>query len=97
VRQVLDYVMRGEVTAGVVYATDAEQAGDRVKVVATAPENSHEPIVYPAVLVKKSRSAAAARRFLDHLATDDARDILRRRGFTLPPAPDAAKPAGRRP
>ena len=86
VRQVLDYVTRGEVTAGVVYATDAKQAGDKVKVVATAPEDSHEPIVYPAVLVKKSRNAAAARRFLDHLATDDARHILQQRGFTTPPA-----------
>jgi molybdate transport system substrate-binding protein len=97
VRQVLNYVARGEVTAGVVYATDARQAGDKVKVVATASENWHDPIVYTAVLVKKSRNAAAARRFLDHLATDDARRVLRARGFTIPPAPsEPAKPADRR-
>jgi molybdate transport system substrate-binding protein len=87
VRQVLDYVIRGEVTAGIVYATDAKQAGDKVKIVATAAEDSHDPIVYPAVVVKKSASAAAAKRFLDY-ATDDAeaRRLLEARGFTRPKA-----------
>src|SRR4051812_43756680 len=33
VRQVLDYVERGEVAAGIVYATDALAAGDKVRVV----------------------------------------------------------------
>jgi ABC-type molybdate transport system substrate-binding protein len=47
---VLDYVIRREVTAGIVYATDAEQAGDKVKVAATARASSHDPIVYPAVV-----------------------------------------------
>jgi molybdate transport system substrate-binding protein len=97
VRQVLDYVSRGEVTAGVVYATDAKQAGDKVKVVATAPKDSHEPIVYPAVLVKKSRNAAAATRFLDHLGGEEARRILKERGFTPAGSEKSAEPAGRRP
>ena len=97
VRQVLDYVARGEVTAGVVYATDAKQAGDKVKVVATAPKDSHEPIVYPAALVKKSRNAAAATRFLDHLGSEEARATLEKRGFTRPAAEKQAEPAGREP
>ena len=95
VRQVLDYVTRGEMTAVIVYATDAKQAGDKVKVAAKAPEGSHDPIVYPAVVVKKSREAAAAKRFLDHLNGDDARRILERHGFTVPPPPTSQ--AGRRP
>lgn len=98
VRQVLDYVIRGEVTAGIVYATDAKQAGDKVKIVATAAEDAHDPIVYPAVVVSKSANAAAAKRFLDY-ATDDAeaRRLLEARGFTRPkpavsaPAADASK------
>jgi molybdate transport system substrate-binding protein len=97
VRQVLDYVIRGEVTAGVVYATDAKQAGERVKVVATAPKDSHDPIVYPAVIVKKSGNAAAAKKFLDYLSTDDeARRLLEARGFTRPkesPKKSALTPA----
>ena len=36
VRQVLDYVVRDEVEAGVVYSSDALSAGDKVKVIARA-------------------------------------------------------------
>jgi molybdate transport system substrate-binding protein len=99
VRQVLDYVIRGEVTAGLVYATDAKEAGDKVKVVATAPKGSHEPIVYPAVVVKRSGNAAAARRFLDHLRSEEAREILKKRGFAPAETERPADPAsaGRRP
>ena len=89
-RQVLDYVTRGEVTAGIVYATDAKQAGGKVKVAAAAPQGSHDPIVYPAVVIKDSANASAARRFLDHLATDDARRALEARGFTVPKQPDSS-------
>jgi molybdate transport system substrate-binding protein len=100
VRQVLDYVMRGDVTAGVVYATDAKQAGEKVKIVATAPEDSHDAIVYPAVVVKKSAKAAAAKRFLDYVGTDEARGLLDARGFTRPKESKESKappPAERRP
>ncbi len=83
VRQVLDYVSRGEVTAGIVYATDAKQAGDKVKIVATAPKDSHDAIVYPAVVVKSTTHAEAAKKFLDHLAGDDAVKTLKSYGFTL--------------
>lgn len=84
VRQVLDYVVRGEVSAGIVYATDAKEAGEKVRVAATAPAGSHDPIVYPAAVIKKSARAAAAVKFLDHLGGDDARRALQSRGFTLP-------------
>jgi molybdate transport system substrate-binding protein len=94
VRQVLDYVIRGEVTAGVVYATDARQAGERVKVVATAPRDSHDPIVYPAVIVKRSAHAAAAKKFLDYLSTDDEpRRLLEARGFSRPKAAAKKSPS----
>lgn len=86
VRQVLTYVERGEVSAGVVYGTDAKESGDKVRVVATADEKTHEPIVYPAVIVTGSKHVDDARRFLTYLAGDDARDILRAKGFTPPAA-----------
>lgn len=83
-RQVLSYVERGEVSAGIVYATDARQAADKVRIIATAPQDAHEPIVYPAVLVGRSPRQAAGRRFLGHLSTEPARAGFRRRGFTTP-------------
>ena len=47
VRQVLTYVETGNVDAGIVYSTDA-LSSSKVKVVATAPPNSHDPVIYPA-------------------------------------------------
>ena len=93
VRQVLDYVSRGEVDAGIVYATDA-MTDANVKVVATADGSLHDAIVYPAVLVRRDgRTSAGARRFLDHLKAEPTRAVLRKRGFattaptTRPSAP----------
>jgi molybdate transport system substrate-binding protein len=86
VRQVLEYVERGEVDAGIVYATDAREAGERVRVVATAEAGAHEPIQYPAVVLADSPRRAGARAFLDYLAAEKAREIFARRGFTDPTA-----------
>jgi molybdate transport system substrate-binding protein len=83
VRQVLDYVQRGEVDAGVVYATDAVEAGNKVRVAARADDSWHDPILYPAAVVTHSPKADSARRFLDFLATPQARKILTDHGFTL--------------
>lgn len=84
VRQVLDYVIRGEVSAGIVYKTDAIEAGDKVKVVATADPTWHQPIVYPAAIVRASSKRDAAKRFLDYLTSDKAKVIFRSHGFTSP-------------
>ena len=93
VRQVMDYVARGEVTAGIVYETDAKQAGGKVKVVANAPRDSHDPIVYPAVVLNRSKKHAGAKKFIDYLAGDRARKILTDRGFTTPDPKTPNKPA----
>jgi len=85
VRQVLDYVQRGEVSAGLVYATDARIAGEKVRVVCTIEEKDHEPIIYPAALVKASKRQAAATRFLDFLVSEKGQAGLKEFGFTPPP------------
>ena len=84
VRQVLAYVERGEVAAGLVYATDARAAGSAVRVVATAEASTHDPIEYPAVTVTDAPHAAAAKRFLDYLGTPPARAVFVSHGFTVP-------------
>jgi molybdate transport system substrate-binding protein len=82
VRQVLDYVSRGEVQAGFVYATDAAIMKDRVRVVLTA--TGHAPVRYPVAIVADSRQKALAARFIAFLATQPAREILARFGFGAP-------------
>lgn len=81
VRQVLDYVARGEVDAGVVYRTDAQVAGGSVRIAATAPENSHEPILYPIAVVRESRNREAARAFVELVISPEGQGILRHYGF----------------
>jgi len=80
VRATLAYVARGEAPFGIVYATDA-RAEPKVRVVGTFPENTHEPIVYPAALTKDSKPDAA--QFLAYLKTPAARNTLERAGFTV--------------
>lgn len=82
VRQVLTYVETGNADAGLVYATDAE-ISKRVRVVATAPEASHDPIVYPLALVKGCRDEATARAFIAYLSSPAAKAIFLRHGFTM--------------
>jgi molybdate transport system substrate-binding protein len=82
VRQVLDYVGRGEVEAGFVYATDAAVMKDRVKVVAAV--SGHDPITYPVAVVAGSSQEALAGRFVSFLSGEPAREILARHGFGIP-------------
>ena len=82
VRAALAYVARGEAPLGIVYQTDA-QAEKRVRVVGVFPEDSHPPITYPLALTVRARPEAA--RFADFLASDTARQIFTRHGFTALP------------
>lgn len=82
VRQVLDYVSRGEVDGGFVYATDAAIVRGKVKIVATV--QGHQPIVYPAALVAASPKKALGQAFLDFLAGPESTAILSKYGFGQP-------------
>lgn len=81
VRQVLDYVVRGEVDAGIVYRSDARGASDKVRVVTTAPDDSHQPILYPIAVVRDSRRKAAAQEFINLVMSAEGQNILRKYGF----------------
>jgi len=82
VRQSLDYVARGEVDAGFVYATDAAIMPDKVKI---AFEISLQtPISYPIAATAASDHADEARRFIDYLFLPEAQAILARYGFQQP-------------
>lgn len=81
VRQVLDYVVRGEVDAGVVYMTDARVAGEKVSIAATAPEAGHSPILYPIAVIRDSRQKQAAQEFVDFVGGAEGQTILQKYGF----------------
>jgi molybdate transport system substrate-binding protein len=83
VRQVLAYVERGEVDAGIVYRTDA-QASSRVRIAAAAPPATHSPITYPLVLVSRRPHPEEARAYAAFLLGPRGREVLARRGFTAP-------------
>ncbi len=85
VRQVLSYVETGNVDAGLVYASDAK-VSDQVKVVATAPADSHSPTIYPVAVLKDSKNPDAAQEFAQFLASDPARRKFESYGF-IPIAP----------
>lgn len=82
VRQVLDYVVRGEADAGFVYRTDAELVKEKVRIVSTV--GGHAPVTYPAAVVSDSRQPALARAFVDYLSGAEAQAILARYGFAKP-------------
>jgi molybdate transport system substrate-binding protein len=84
VRQVLVYVEHGEVEAGIVYRTDAKEAGEQVKVAATADARDHTAIEYPGAVLASSGHKKEAGAFLDFLATDEGRKILVDKGFGVP-------------
>jgi len=82
VRQALDYVARGEVDAGFVYATDALILRDKVRVALEVPTST--PILYPAAAIAGSTSPDVARRFVDFLLSPAAQALLAHQGFQKP-------------
>ncbi|MEW5801608.1 MAG: molybdate ABC transporter substrate-binding protein [bacterium] len=84
VRQVLGYVVRKEVDAGIVYNTDALTVKDPSLTVLTIDAKSHENIEYPMAVVKGTQHESAARLFTDFVASKTASDILKKYGFLTP-------------
>jgi molybdate transport system substrate-binding protein len=80
-RATLLLVQRGEVAAGIVYASDAN-GDDRLQISAIFPDDAHDPIRYQAGIVKDG-NLEAARRLLEFLRTPESKGIFRRRGFRL--------------
>ena len=79
VRAALQLVALGEAPYGIVYASDAV-AEPGVTVVATFPEISHSPIIYPGAVIASS-PAPEAEAFLAYLSSDPARAIFKAQGF----------------
>ena len=82
VRQTLDYLMRGEVDAGFVYATDAALVKDKVRLALEV--TTTQPVVYPIAITAASKNAQLAREFVELVKSNAGQSILQRFGFTKP-------------
>jgi molybdate transport system substrate-binding protein len=82
VRQVLDYLSRGEVDAGFVYGTDAKQGGDKVKVTAEIPLET--PVSYPVAVLSGSADKKDAASFVKFVTGQQGQEILAKFGFKKP-------------
>lgn len=85
VRQALEYVARGEVDAGFVYATDAATRAREVRVAFRPPEDTYGPITYPAAVVRDAAQPALARAFIELLLSPEGRTVMAGMGFQPPP------------
>lgn len=83
VKGVLGKVALGEADAGIVYATDAEAAGDDVRSF-PVPDRYQPDVRYYAVFVSPARETA--REYVELLLGDEGRAALSRAGFLPPPA-----------
>ncbi len=82
VRNVLFFVERGEVDAGIVYSTDAK-ISDRVAVVSVFPEELHDPIHYPVGVCAASAHLTADGEFMTFLTSAEARAVFEKYGFSV--------------
>lgn len=82
VRTVLAYTETGNVEAGIVYKTDAV-ASDKVKIVAMAPEGSHQPIVYPVAITTGTKQQKAAEAYVEYLFSADGKAVFEKHGFVM--------------
>jgi molybdate transport system substrate-binding protein len=82
VRTVLTYVETGNVSAGIVYKTDAASS-TKVKIAATAPEGTHAPIIYPAAVLAGSKNSKAAEEFLAYMAGPEGKPVFEKYGFVM--------------
>lgn len=84
VRQVVEYVVRGEVEAGFVYVTDLAGRAKQAKEAIRPPQSSYRPVTYPVAVVAGSRHATLGQAFIDLLSSGEGQKALARLGFQPP-------------
>lgn len=84
VKAVLNYVETGDVDCGFVYRTDALLMDDtKGAIIGDVDESLHDPIVYPAALMKDAPQAEYAADFYEFMQTDFAKDVFEKYGFAV--------------
>jgi len=83
VTDVLNKVLTGQADAGVVYVTDAQGAGDKVRAVAF-PESASAVNTYPIAVTKGAQDPELAQKFIETVTGEAGQKILTAAGFTKP-------------
>ncbi len=83
VRECLLYADRGEVEAAFVYKTDALLLSKQAKILYVVPENLHDRVTYPMILTVAGSKKPEGVAFIKFLASQEARDILKKHGFEV--------------
>lgn len=83
--QTVDYIARGEVDAGLVFASEVT-GNDAVKVVFTVPKGAIKPVRYVAAPIKATAEPDLAEKFVAFLLTPEAQKVLLANGFESAPA-----------
>jgi molybdate transport system substrate-binding protein len=84
-RAVLDLVAKGEAEVGVVYRTDAVLNAN-VRILDTAPADSHAPVRYGVATVWTSKNISSAGDFIEFLLTPETQTLLQKYGFDRVPS-----------
>ena len=83
VKSVLSKVQLGEVDAGMVYVTDVQAAGDKVKGV-EIPDDVNASTNYPIAPLTKSANSATAKAFVEYVLSPAGEKVLAAAGFQAP-------------
>lgn len=82
--QIVDLVVRGEVDAAVIYATDAAQGGDALGPAREIPDRLHAPILCEGAVVAGAVAGERALAFLRFLGSEAGRELFVKHGFVAP-------------
>ncbi len=83
VKSTLAKVTLGEADAGMVYVTDVQAAGDKVKGI-VIPADQNASTTYPIATLTKSKHEKQAKEFVDLVLSDDGAAVLEKAGFKTP-------------
>ena len=81
---IINYVETGDADCGFVYRTDALLLDEENGVIVEDVDSSlHDPIVYPAAIMKDAPQAESAADFYEFLQTDFAKEVFEKYGFNV--------------
>jgi molybdate transport system substrate-binding protein len=83
VKSVLTQVETGNVDAGMVYVTDVQAAGSKVKGV-TIPDSDNASTLYPIATISSSKHKSDAQAFMNYVLSSAGQQVLAAAGFEKP-------------